>query len=51
MEKEIKYFTCGKHELERINEGLKCRNVDTNSVVSITDNSDFVTVWYKFKKK
>jgi hypothetical protein len=47
MKQEIKYFTCSKKELERINEGLKIRNIDANSVISITTSDDLVTVWYK----
>jgi hypothetical protein len=46
-QKQVKYFTCGKNDLERINEGLKLRNLDADSVISITDNGDSVTVWYK----
>lgn len=47
IKKQVKFFTCGKNELERINEGLQNRNVDADSVISITDNGDWVTVWYK----
>jgi hypothetical protein len=51
MKQEIKYFICFKHELERINEGLIQRNIDANSVITITDNGDSVFVWYKFQIK
>jgi hypothetical protein len=47
MGKKIEYFSCLKSELERINVGLKARHIDADSVVSITDDGDFVTVWYK----
>lgn len=47
IKKQVKFFTCGKNELERINEGLQNRNVDADSVISITDNGDWVTVWYR----
>jgi hypothetical protein len=30
----------------RINEGLSHRNIDADSVISITDNGESVTVWY-----
>jgi hypothetical protein len=45
--RQVKYFTCGKNELERINEGLQNRNIDADSVISITDNGGWVTVWYR----
>jgi hypothetical protein len=44
---QVKYFTCRKNELERINEGLQYRNIDADSVISITDNDDFVILWYR----
>jgi hypothetical protein len=47
IKRQVKYFTCGKNELERINEGLQHRNIDADSVISITDNGDWVTIWYK----
>lgn len=47
IKKQVKYFTCGKNELERINEGLQNRNIDADSVISITDNGDWITVWYR----
>jgi hypothetical protein len=47
IENQVKHFTCRKIELERINEGLNHRKIDVKSVISITDNGDFVTVWYK----
>jgi len=47
IEKKVKCFTCLKYELERIDEGLNHRNLDADSVISITDNGDFVTVWYR----
>lgn len=47
IKKQVKYFTCGKNELERINEGLQNRNIDADSVISITDNGDLITVWYR----
>jgi hypothetical protein len=48
---EVKYFVCYINEQvqERINEGLRQRNIDADSVISITDNSDYITVWYKEK--
>lgn len=50
IKKQVEYFTCGKNELEKINEGLQHRNIDADSVISITDNGDCITVWYKVKK-
>lgn len=47
IKRQVKYFTCGKNELERINEGLQHRNIDADSVISITNDGDCVTVWYK----
>jgi hypothetical protein len=47
IKRQVKYFTCGKNELERINEGLQHRNIDADSVISITDGGDWVTVWYR----
>jgi hypothetical protein len=47
MEKQIKYFLCRVDELERINEGLQNRNIDADSVISITNSGDCVIVWYK----
>lgn len=47
IKKQVKYFTCGKNELERINEGLQNRNIDADSVISMTDNGDWITVWYR----
>ena len=47
IKKQVKYFTCDKNELERINEGLQNRNIDADSVISITDNGDWITVWYR----
>jgi len=54
IKKQVKYFTCGKNVScpnttlnERINEGLQNRNIDADSVISITDNGDWVTVWYR----
>jgi hypothetical protein len=47
MENQVGYFKCGKNELERLNEGLKSRNLSTDSILSITDNIDHVTVYYK----
>jgi len=47
IEKQVGYFKCGKNELERINEGLKFRNLNADSIISITDNIDHVTVYYK----
>ena len=44
---QVKFFTCYKNELERINEGLQNRNIDANSVISITDNGEEVIVWYR----
>jgi hypothetical protein len=49
MEQEVGYFMCFKHELERINEGLNLRNIDANSVISITDNGSEIIVWYNLK--
>jgi hypothetical protein len=46
-EKQVGYFICFKHELERLNEGLKSRNLNADSIISITDNIDYVTVYYK----
>lgn len=47
IKKQLKYFTCGKNELERINDALQNRNIDADSVISITDNGDWVTIWYR----
>jgi len=47
VKRQVKYFTCCKNELERINEGLQCRNIDANSIISITENENWVTVWYR----
>jgi hypothetical protein len=47
VQRQVKYFTCCKNELERINEGLQCRNIDANSIISITENENWVTVWYR----
>lgn len=47
IKKQVKFFGCGKHELERINEGLQNRNIDADSVISISDNGDQVIVWYR----
>ena len=51
MEKQVGYFKCGKNELDRINEGLKSRNLNADSIISITDNIDHVTVYYKQKNR
>jgi hypothetical protein len=47
IKRQVKHFICGKNELERINEGLQNRNIDADSVISITDNGGYVTVWYR----
>ena len=51
MKTEISYYITRKIELHRINEGLKNRCIDADSVISITDNGDSVTVWYKVNIK
>jgi len=45
--KELYYFTLGKLDMDRMNEGLRNRNIDADSVISIIDNGDYLTVWYK----
>jgi len=44
IKRQVEYFHC---ELERINEGLQNRNIDADSVISITDNGVWVSVWYR----
>ena len=46
INKQVKYFYCIKTELDRINEGLQKRNINADSVISITDDGDVVIVWY-----
>ena len=49
MKTKISYFICAKNELERIEEGLKMRNLDVDliSIISITENVDTIKIWYK----
>lgn len=49
MTKQIKYFLCPIEEISRINEGLQIRNIDADSVISITNNGKYFIVWYSLK--
>jgi hypothetical protein len=51
IKRQVKYFTCGKNELEKINEGLQHRNIDADSVISITDSGECVNIWYRVEPK
>lgn len=47
IKRRVDFFSCGKNELERINEGLQSRGIDSDSIINITDNGNFVTIWYR----
>ena len=49
IKKRIGYFTCGKNELERIDEGLQNRNIDADSIISIIDSGSFLTILYRYE--
>ena len=48
IKKRIGYFTCGKNELERIDEGLQNRNIDADAIISIIDSGSFLTIFYRY---
>lgn len=47
IKRQADFFMCSKNELERINEGLQSRGIDSDSIINIIDNGDFVTIWYR----
>jgi len=47
IKKKVGYFTCGKNELERIDEGLQNRNIDAEAIISIIDSGSFLTILYR----
>lgn len=49
IKKRIGYFTCGKNELERIDEGLQNRDIDADAIISIIDSGSFLTLLYRYE--
>ena len=49
IKKRIDYFTCGKNELHRIDEGLQNRNIDADAILSIIDSGSFLTILYRYE--
>lgn len=46
----IKYFVTHEDEFDRIDEGLECRNLRSNDVISIVQQSDNDKLYFVFYK-
>ena len=49
--KKISHFICKKSEPEKIEEGLKMRNIDADSIISIIEDRETIKIWYKTESK